>query len=507
MSPSADHLSNRRRPEQKNMSTEAQTWDPTIRLDNMNPCVKKMEYAVRGPLVIRANEIEKEIQSGVKKPFDDVIKANIGDAHAMGQDPITFLRQVLSLVAYPPLLKSDEFPSDAKARAEAILQGCKNGSVGSYSDSAGIEVIRRHAADYIAERDGGIPSDWENILLCAGASEGIRAVMKLIFNPEKEAGAKKPGVMIPIPQYPLYSATIAEFNMHQIGYYLDEEANWAMDMAELERSLAEAKKVCEPKAIVIINPGNPTGSVLSRQNIEDVVKFAHKEKLFVFADEVYQHNVYADGCAFHSFKKVMNEMGAPYNTMELASFMSTSKGYMGECGIRGGYAEVCNVDPQVKAMLLKSVSAKLCPTVIGQACMDVVVNPPREGEPSYESHVSQKTAILKGLAERAKLVAETFNSMEGMTCNTVQGAMYAFPQLHLPPKAVAKAKENGQAADVFYAFQLLENTGICIIPGSGFGQRPGTYHFRTTILPQNDALISMMDRMKSFHTKFMKEYS
>ena len=76
--------------------------------------------------------------------------------------------------------------------------------------------------------------------------------------------------------------------------------------------------------------------------------------------------MYAEGCEFHSFKKVMREMGEPYSSMELASFMSTSKGYMGECGIRGGYAEICNVDPQVKAMLLKSISAKLCPTVIGQ---------------------------------------------------------------------------------------------------------------------------------------------
>ena len=110
--------------------------------------------------------------------------------------------------------------------------------------------------------------------------------------------------------------------------------------------------------------------------------------------------------------------------------------------------------------------------------MDVIVNPPKPGEPSHESHKAQKEAVLAGLAARAKLVAETFNSMEGITCNTVQGAMYAFPQLHLPPKAIAKAKENGQAADVFYAFQLLENTGICIIPGSGFGQKPGTFHFR-----------------------------
>merc|ERR1712121_568589 len=116
-------------------------------------------------------------------------------------------------------------------------------------------------------------------------------------------------------------------------------------------------------------------------------------------------------------------------------------------------------------------------------------------------------AVLAGLAARAKLVAETFNSMEGITCNTVQGAMYAFPQLHLPAKAVAKAKEAGQSADVFYAFQLLENTGICIIPGSGFGQRPDTYHFRTTILPQKDALVSMLNRMKAFHENFIKEYS
>jgi len=487
--------------------TQPGTWDPTIKIENMNPCVKKMEYAVRGPLVIRANEIEKEIQNGVKKPFEDVIKANIGDAHAMGQQPITFLRQVLSIVSYPPLLDSPDFPEDAKARARDILSGCKNGSVGSYSDSAGIEVIRKHVVDYIIERDGGGECDASDIILCAGASEGIRAVMKLIFNPEGAPEGQKPGVMIPIPQYPLYSATLAEFNMHQIGYYLNEGKNWSMDMEELERSLAEAKQVCDPKAIVIINPGNPTGSVLSRENIENVVKFAHREKLFVFADEVYQHNVYAEGCEFHSFKKVMREMGEPYSSMELASFMSTSKGYMGECGIRGGYAEICNVDPQVKAMLLKSISAKLCPTVIGQACMDVIVNPPKPGEPSYESHKAQKETVLTGLAARAKLVAETFNSMEGITCNTVQGAMYAFPQLHLPPKAIAKAKENGQAADVFYAFQLLENTGICIIPGSGFGQQPGTYHFRTTILPQRDALVSMLDRLKTFHVKFMQEYS
>lgn len=80
-------------------------------------------------------------------------------------------------------------------------------------------------------------------------------------------------------------------------------------------------------------------------------------------------------------------------------------------------------------------------------------------------------------------------------------------QINMPKKAIAKAKEVGQAADVFYAFQLLENTGICIIPGSGFGQQPGTYHFRTTILPQKDKIVSMLGRLKDFHEKFMKEYA
>merc|ERR1712042_133777 len=488
----------------RNLFTSTNSMAPTVVLDNMNPCIKKMEYAVRGPLVIRATAIEKELQDGVKKPFTSVIKANIGDAHAMGNKPITFIRQVLALITHPPLLDSAEFPEDAKTRAKAILAGCKGGSVGSYSDSPGLEVIRRHVADYIMERDGGIECDWRNIMLCAGASEGIRGCLKLLTGP---GSGRRPGVMIPIPQYPLYSASLAEYNMDQVGYYLNESKNWAMDVAELERAYQAAKDTSDIKAIVVINPGNPTGQVLTRENLEAIIKFAAEKKLFVFADEVYQQNIYANGSSFYSFKKVMMEMGSPYSELEVASYMTCSKGYMWECGIRGGYAEVVNMDPGVMAMLQKSISAKLCPTVLGQACMDLVVNPPRPGEPSYESWLAQKDGTLASLARRAKLVAETLNSIEGFTCNVVQGAMYAFPQIHLPPKAIAAAQEAGQAPDVFYAFSLLESTGICVIPGSGFGQLPGTYHFRTTILPQEAMITDMLGRIKEFHLKFLKEYS
>lgn len=366
----------------------------------------------------------------------------------------------------------------------------------------GIEIIREHCAEYIQNRDG-IPSDWQNIILSSGASGSIKAILSLLRCP---VDGKRPGVMVPIPQYPLYSATIAEFDMSQIGYYLDESKNWGLDINELQRSIDEAKKTSAVRAIVIINPGNPTGQVLSKENIQEIIKFAHKENLFIFADEVYQDNIYATGSKFYSFKKVLTEMGEPYSKMDMASFMSCSKGYMGECGIRGGYAEVINMCPDVKAALLKSISAQLCPTTIGQACIDVVVNPPKKGEPSYELFMKEKNGVLQSLKERAEMVANTFNSIEGFSCNPVQGAMYAFPQFKLSEKAIDAAKKAGQTPDSFYAFQLLESTGICIVPGAGFGQKPGTYHFRTTILPQPAKLKEMLELFRAFHTKFLAEY-
>lgn len=104
-------------------------------------------------------------------------------------------------------------------------------------------------------------------------------------------------------------------------------------------------------------------------------------------------------------------------------------------------------------------------------------------------------------------MVDTLNSIDGFSCNTVQGAMYAFPQFMLPPKAIEFANKENIAPDVFYAFELLENTGICIVPGSGFGQKPGTFHFRTTILPQLDKLKVMLDMLKKFHLQFIKKYS
>ncbi|KAH8018596.1 hypothetical protein HPB51_009035 [Rhipicephalus microplus] len=405
----------------------------TVSLDNINPHLITMEYAVRGPIVIRAGEIEKDLKAGKKFNFTEVIRANIGDYSKE--------RNIRSTIVKMKGMKTNE--------ASHVLGNC---SIGVHSGKGNILQIILCAFQNVSNRKftrsfKGALKHFKGILksllplkLNAGKMLRIRLVRSVLNLLNVHKDGKPSGVMIPIPQYPLYSATLAEYGVHQINYYLDEENDWALSIKELERSLNEAKKVCNPRGLVVINPGNPTGAVLTEQNIKEVVEFAYKHKLFLMADEVYQHNIYAEGAAFHSFRKIMHNMGPPYSDMELASFMSASKGYMGECGLRGGYVEVINLDPAVKRVLLKSVSAKLCSSVLGQCAMDCVVNPPKPGEPSYDLFIKEKTAVLDSLKKRAQLVADTFNSFEGFRCNRVAGAMYAFPKFTLPQKAIEEAK-------------------------------------------------------------------
>ena len=213
-----------------------------------------------------------------------------------------------------------KIPKEVKERVKELLDGCGGRSVGAYSDATGVEIIRKHVSQYIKERDQ-LDSDWQNIVLTTGASEGAKGILSFL-NTGATDGTPT-GVMVPIPQYPLYSATLTELGMNLISYYLDEQNQWALSIEELERALNQSKSVCKPKAIVVINPGNPTGSVLTRPNIEDIIKFAKRNNLLIIADEVYQHNIWGADSQFHSFKKVMNDLGVK---LELVSMMSASKG-------------------------------------------------------------------------------------------------------------------------------------------------------------------------------------
>ncbi len=105
---------------------------------------------------------------------------------------------------------------------------------GSYTESEGIRCVRQDVARFIEQRDEGIPSDWNNIHLTTGASDAIKSVMEILLT-NTSKGEKQAGFMIPIPQYPYYTATIAEYLAKPVGYYLDEDRNWGLDIKELER--------------------------------------------------------------------------------------------------------------------------------------------------------------------------------------------------------------------------------------------------------------------------------
>lgn len=479
-----------------------------LAVGNINQNIRNLEYAVRGPLVIRAVQLAKELKlEENQRSFSNVIMANIGDCHAMNQKPLTYFRQIIACVTKPDIMETQseqQLPSDVKRKAQELLEACKGYSVGSYTDACGIELIRRKCANYITQRDN-LETDWQNIFLTNGASEVAKSMLSLINVTAAENSDGKPvGVMIPIPQYPLYSATLCELGIHQVSYYLDEDNDWRLDIQELERAYNEDSAKCDIRAIVVINPANPTGAVLNRENICEVIDFAKRHSLLIIADEVYQHNVWAEGCQFHSFKKCMADMNVK---LELVSMMSASKGYMGECGLRGGYGELTNFDPKVQAVFYKYLSTRLCSSVIGQITISCVVDPPKPGEPSYQLFEEERQKTLSDLKAKAKLVADTFNSIDGITCNKVAGAMYAFPRIQIPEKACQAARELGQEPDYFYLMALLEEAGICVVPGSGFGQKPGTFHFRTTILPQPDTFEDMMTRFKTFHEQFIAKYT
>ncbi|XP_067130690.1 alanine aminotransferase 2-like isoform X2 [Centruroides vittatus] len=399
-------------------------------------------------------------------------------------------------------MSSDEFPSDTKQRADTILKDCGGYSIGSYSYSVGVEVIRKHVAEYIQRRDG-VFSDYENVILFSGASEAIRAVLNVLNYPKN---GKPSGILIPVPQYPLYSSTLQEYGMYEIKYFLDEENGWGINIMEIKSLLDEARKCCHPRAIVIINPGNPTGSVFSENTMKEIIKFAYDEKLFIMADEVYQDSTYFEDSKFLSFKKVISEMNHPYNKIELVSFMSASKGYMGECGLRGGYCEIVNVLPTVMEVLVKSISAKLCPSVMGQAAIDCVVNAPQPGEPSFDVFNKEKNEVLFSLKQNAEYLFNELNKFN-IICTKVLGAIYAFPRLILPQKFIEKAQAKGMSPDYYYALQLLETTGVCVMPGCIFGQKPNTYHFRISLASPINKLKKIVNSILEFQEKLLDEHN
>mmetsp|Transcript_30329 Transcript_30329/g.92764 ORF Transcript_30329/g.92764 Transcript_30329/m.92764 type:complete len:529 (+) Transcript_30329:74-1660(+) len=466
----------------------------------MNQQVVEAKYAVRGALLDRAMEIERELPSG-KWPFQEIIRCNIGNPQALGQRPPRFSRQVLSLLMNPELLGECPpglFSEEAVARAEAYRAGSVGG-LGAYTDSKGLEVVRQEVAAFIEARDG-YACDAEDVHLSDGASAAVKHTLALLLT-----GATEDALMVPFPQYPLYTALVTLAKGTTVPYFPDESRDWDVTRRELEASYAKAvARGVTPRAFVCINPGNPTGASLRRESLEDVVKFCQDKQIALLADEVYQANVYGGAPPFTSLRKVVKDLGI--EDVPLFSYHSVSKGFTGECGLRGGYVELTNVREDFKDQMVKLASLSLCSNVPGQVAVGLMVKPP-SSETESRRYQEERDAILASLVRRSTMLADALDALPGVSCPRAQGALYVFPSITLPPKAIDAARREGLAPDAFYSMRLLETTGLVVVPGDGFGQKEGTFHFRSTFLPPEDQLKGVLSRLQAFHTDFIREFA
>jgi aspartate/methionine/tyrosine aminotransferase len=481
----------------------------------VNPNLVEMEYAVRGPIPQRAAELKKQGRR--------IIPCHIGNPQALGQRPLTWVRQVMSLLEEPGRIGRERalkqlagkkskalaglgpearvalganalLDDQVLATAEDYLVRLESG-VGAYTESKGPLFIREHIARFIDRRDSVKPgsplaADPERIFLTDGASTGARSIIELLI------AAPGDGIMIPIPQYPLYSATLKRQGGELVGYYPDEDAGWALDRNTLEESLAAAgARGVKVKAIVVINPGNPTGAILDEKSGREVVAFAAQHGLAIIADEVYQENLY--GADWISFARLVGEQEVP-----LFSLHSVSKGYFGECGHRGGYFEVRH-EPRIAGsgapllpLLLKQASVNLCSNTMGQALTYLMVTPPEEGTPARERYEGERRQILDDLLAKATLIREAFGRMEGVRSFGRIGALYLFPRLERLPQGTD---------DFAYCMNLLEATGLCTVNGAGFGQREGTQHLRIAFLPPKEMLAEVLPAWIEWHNGYVKD--
>lgn len=476
----------------------------TLNQIQVNSNILEMEYAVRGAIPQRAAEMHRQGR--------DIIFCNIGNPQALGQPPMTYYRQILSLIENPwkidrekqlhSLLKTSGgstghiglIPESVLETCSTLLSKLKNG-LGAYTESKGPMFIRESIADYINRRDGdpgqrGPDADPNNIFITNGASEAARFILNLLIADSND------GVMIPIPQYPLYSATIRNCGGVQVNYYPDEDSGWVLHRSDLEDAYENAsKKGVNVKALVVINPANPTGAILDKEIMEEVVQFAIDRQVMLIVDEVYQENVY--GASFTSFAKVLGHRPLP-----LFSMHSISKGYYGECGHRGGYLEIRNppkvagTDLCVTDLILKEASVALCSNTVGQLLVYLMVNPPEEGSEPYAQFMAEKEQILQNLAEKAFMLRNGFKKMDGMECFGRTGALYLFPRMGQMPSG---------KNDFDYCMGLLEETGLCTVNGGGFGQKEGTSHLRIAFLPPKEQIEAVLPGWIDFHNRFVNQ--
>ena len=343
---------------------------------------------------------------------------------------------------------------------EAVYKAMRDGKNG-YSPSSGIkpalDAIRAEAA-----RKG--ITTIQDVFVTSGVSETVDICLAALLNPGDN-------VLTPCPDYPLYSAVLAKLDIRLNTYYLNEEDGWQPDLDDIRQKITP-----RTRGIVLINPNNPTGSVCTRQMLEGIAELARQHNLVIFADEIYD-------------KLIMDEelphvaMAAVAPDVPVITFGGLSKNYLAPgwrigwgiasggvpstpgFGVMGRSGEASVIKPYVEG-IIKLLRARLCANHPEQYAIPAALEGPQD-------HLIE---VKRKLRSRRDLTMKWCSETPRVSCVAPRGAFYAYPRIEIP-----------EPDDIFVT-ELIRQKHVMVVHGSGFGQRPGTQHFRIVFLPDEKTL-------------------
>lgn len=343
---------------------------------------------------------------------------------------------------------------------ESVIQAMKSRKNG-YAPSSGIpeaiEAVRKDAEERKAIKN------IQDICITTGAAEAIEICLSSLLN-------KGENFLMPTPGYPLYNAIESKLELEPNPYYLDESNGWLPDIDDIKSKINE-----KTKAIVLINPNNPTGAVYTRELLEQIVDIARENGLIIFSDEIYDKLIFDDG--------EMVSIASIDPNVPCVTFSGMSKNYMAP-GFRLGWG-IISGKSQLLHEYVEAVNKMLRSRVSANHPLQYCIKPALEGD---QSHVVES---VKKLESRRNLMLEKVSDIDGIDLVAPQGAFYAFPSIEI---------EN----DAQFCVDLLKATGVVVVPGSGFGQKPGSSHFRIVICPNEETIGKAFSLIGDFYKEYRK---
>ena len=406
----------------------------------MKPILKSQKldnvcYDIRGPVLELAQRMEEE---GHK-----IIKLNIGNVGVFGFDP-------------PEEIQLD------------MIRNLSNAS--AYSDSKGIFAARKAIMQYCQEK--GIQGvNLDDVYTGNGVSELIVLSMNALLNDGDE-------VLVPTPDYPLWTAAVSLSSGTPVHYLCDESKDWAPDLNDLRKKITP-----KTKAIVVINPNNPTGAIYSKEVLLELTQIAREHGLILFADEIYDKMLY-DGEKHISLASLSTDV-------VIITFNGLSKNYR-SCGYRAGWMVVSGDKEMVRDYiegLNMLASMRLCANVPGQYAIQTALG-------GYQS-INDLVGEGGRLAKQRDLAWKLITDIPGVSCVKPKSALYLFPKLD--PEVYPIEDDQQFVAD------LLKEEKVLLVQGSGFNWgKPD--HFRVVFLPHEDVLKEAIGRLARFLERYRNKH-